>query len=129
MWSVIARSMAASTTSVLVLPSQPKTRYAPNDTCGATPRTPPVAKSPFAPMMPATCVPWPLQSSGLASGAGVSCAAVEPAESYASPTKSYPHFTRELGNGVVPGVPVPPRSGWSMSMPVSMTPTLMPCPV
>ena len=128
MWSAIALSIAARMTSVLVpaLSSQPNTRYEPKLTPGATPRTPPVAKSPFAPMIPATWVPWPAQSSGLRSGFGVSLAGSALAGSYASPTKSYPHLTRELGNGVVPGLPVPPRSGWSMSMPVSMTPTLMP---
>ena len=63
--SASARSMAASMMSAVVDPSQPKTRYAWNVTSGATPTT-----SPFAPTMPDTCVPWPLQSSGLASGCG-----------------------------------------------------------
>src|SRR5688572_4858137 len=67
--SLYARSMAASMMSALVDPSQPNTRYAPKVTPGATPRTPP-AESPVAPMMPATCVPCPLQSSGSASGCG-----------------------------------------------------------
>ena len=36
---------------------------------------------------------------------------------------------RALGKALVPGVPEPPKAGWSMSMPVSMMPTLMPRPV
>ncbi|MNR68975.1 hypothetical protein D3C85_1938940 [compost metagenome] len=51
--------------SAVVEPSQPKTRYAPNLTFGATPLI-----APLAPMMPDTWVPWPLQSSGLRSGVG-----------------------------------------------------------
>ena len=51
--------MASSMISEVVEPTQPNTRYAWNVTPGATPLMPP-----FAPMMPATCVPWPSQSSG-----------------------------------------------------------------
>ena len=68
--------MAARITSEFDEPSQPKTRYAPSSTPGATPTTP----GPPAPTMPATWVPWPLQSppmarvSGPGSGTGVSLA-------------------------------------------------------
>ncbi len=58
--------MAASMMSAVVGPAQPKTRYEYRVACGATPRM-----VPFAPMMPATWVPWPSQSSGSGSGVGV----------------------------------------------------------
>ena len=63
--SARARSMAARMISVSTEPSQPKTRYAPKVTSGATPVT-----SPSAPTMPATWVPCPPQSSGTGSGFG-----------------------------------------------------------
>src|SRR5688572_29519951 len=81
--------------SSLVEPEQPKTRYAPNVTPGATPLRVTPLTVPFAPTMPDTCVPWPLQSSGSASGCGIS-APPEPEASYRSPTKSQPVVTRQL---------------------------------
>jgi hypothetical protein len=70
MSSASAISIAAIMMSA-VLPAQPKTRYAPKVTPGATPSAPPAAGLPFAPMIPETCVPCPLQSSGEGSGEGV----------------------------------------------------------
>ena len=67
--SLAARSMAASMMSVLVEPSQPKTRYAPRRASGAAPLKPVDGSLPAA--MPATWVPWPSQSSGTPSGTGV----------------------------------------------------------
>ena len=63
--SASTRSIAASMMSASVEPWQPKTRYEPKVTPGATPLT-----APFAPTMPATWVPCPAQSSGRASGCG-----------------------------------------------------------
>src|SRR5262245_53700834 len=83
--SASARSIAAIMMSLLVDPLQPNTRYAKNVTPGATPVTPPAVAA-FAPTMPATCVPCPLQSIGSGSGTG-GVGGNAPA-SYASPTKS-----------------------------------------
>src|SRR5688572_6657480 len=93
--SARARSIAAIMMSDDVEPLHPNTRYAPIVTPGATPRTPPAP--PSAPIMPATCVPCPLQSSGMLSGfgTGLKLADVE-SLLYASPTKSNPVFTRQL---------------------------------
>ena len=48
---------------------------------------------------------------------------------YLSPTKSYPAMTLDVGKVADPGVPDPPKAGWSMSMPVSMIPILIHLPV
>src|SRR2546428_10625706 len=113
--SASIRSIAVRRISVLVSPRQPNTRYAPNVTSGATPVT-----APLAPMIPATCVPCPLQSSGIGSGWGV--LAVGSGKLNATPTKSYPTSTRQ------PGPKQPPRTRRSKSTPVSNTATLIPLP-
>src|SRR5688572_17473289 len=99
--SLSARSIAAIMISDVVEPLHPNTRYAPNVTPGATPRI-----APFAPTMPATCVPWPLQSSGIGSGVVIGLYVGEVSSALkASPTKSQPVNTRH------PGPKQPPRSG------------------
>jgi len=87
--------MAAIMMSSVVEPSQPKTRYAPNVTPGATPFSATPSTVPLAPTIPATWVPWPKQSSGSASGCGIS-APPEPLELKRSPTKSNPAATRQF---------------------------------
>ena len=94
--SASARSIAAIMMSAVVEPAQPNTRYAPKVTFGATPLT-----TPFAPMMPATWVPWPAQSSGFASGVATGLYAGDAGSALkALPTKSQPAMTRAVGNDV-----------------------------
>src|SRR5437870_1856903 len=51
----------------------------------------PSAKTPFPAAVPATCEPWPLQSSGFESGCGTEFGSFA---LYASPTRSVPPLTR-----------------------------------
>ena len=57
-WSCVTQSMPATTCDVLPEPWQFRTRTATRFTCLATPYVEP-------PIVPATCVPWPWQSSAL----------------------------------------------------------------
>ena len=129
--SLAARSMAASMMSVLVEPSQPKTRYAPRRASGAAPLKPVDGSLPAA--MPATWVPCPAeaQSSGTASGVGLGLylsLVKDPLK--ASPTKSHPATTFFVGKTWLGSeTPLPPKARWSMSTPVSMTPILTPLPL
>ncbi len=61
-----ARRYAAMMTSSPAEPPHPKTRYMPRVAFGATP----VNVGALAPMIPLTCVPCPLQSSGYSPGTG-----------------------------------------------------------
>src|SRR5438552_1898291 len=84
-WSASARSKASTTT--LVEPVQPKTRYAYRSALGATPGPilndwfgvllsyvpvycAPALVTPNPAVVPPTWLPWPLQSSGLGSSTG-----------------------------------------------------------
>src|SRR4051812_23835854 len=92
-WFPVTQSTPAMTPAVLPLPAQSSTRTATSRTPGATPYWLP-------PMVPATCVPWPLQSSALPPS-----------------TSSTPDMAR------------PPKSVWPNVMPVSMTYAVTPAPV
>jgi hypothetical protein len=93
-WSVATQSRPAMTPELVPLPEQSRTRTGTNETAFAMPYVDP-------PTVPATWVPWPLQS-------------LEP----------FPSLT-----AVVPGRTRPPKSTWLAKIPVSMMYAVTPAPV
>jgi hypothetical protein len=92
-WFAVTQSMPAMTPDHVPLPEQLRTRTATMFTLFATPYVEP-------PMLPATCVPWPLQSFPFRP----------------SPTVSVPTEAR------------PPNSPWLARIPVSITYAVTPTP-